>query len=66
MKQTQIRKTTARRVPAPVKVVEIPPAQKAGAAVHQAIGNGVEAVTDGISTGVGYVFGFVKGLVKGH
>ena len=49
-----------------MKVVEIHPAEKAGIAVHQAVENGIGAVTDTVATGIGYAFGFVKGLVKGH
>ena len=67
MKQTQIRKTTARKAATPMmNVVGIHPAEKAGIAVHQAVGNGIGAVTDTVATGIGYAFGFVKGLVKGH
>lgn len=64
-----MRKTTTRttlKAPAPVKVVEIHPAEQAGIAVHQAIENGVGTVADAVTSGVGYVFGFVKGLVKGQ
>ena len=67
MKQTQIRKTVQRKTTTPMmKVVEIHPAEKAGIAVHQAVENGIGAVTDTVATGIGYAFGFVKGLVKGH
>ena len=68
MKQTTrtIPAKTRKMVAEQLAVAEIHPAQKAGAAVHQAVENGVEAVADGVATGVGYVFGFVKGLVKGH
>lgn len=66
--QTTARTRTTRKAPAPapVKVVEIHPAEQAGMAVHQAIEDGVSVVTGAIGSGIGYAFGFFKGLVKGH
>ena len=67
MRTNTTRKTTTRKTTTPtMKVVEIHPAERAGIAVHQAVENGIGAVTDTVATGIGYVFGFVKGLVKGH
>ena len=45
---------------------EIHPAQKAGAAVHQAVENGLATAADTVALGFGYAAGFIKGLVKGH
>ena len=67
MRTNTTRKTTTRKATTPMmKVVEIHPAEKAGMAVHQAVENGIGAVTDTVATGIGYAFGFVKGLIKGH
>ena len=67
MRTNTTRKTTTRKTTIPtMKVVEIHPAEKAGIAVHQAVENGIGAVTDTVATGIGYAFGFVKGLVKGR
>jgi len=68
MRTNTTRKTITRKTkaPAPVKIIEIHPAEKAGIAVHQAVENGIGAVADTVATGIGYAFGFVKGLVKGH
>lgn len=54
------------KAPAPVKIIEIHPAEQAGMAVHQAIEDGVGVVAGAIGSGIGYAFGFVKGLIKGH
>ena len=45
---------------------EIHPAQKAGAAVHQAVENGLATAAETVAVGFGYAAGFIKGLVKGH
>ena len=67
MRTNTTRKTTTRKTTTPMmKAVEIHPAERAGIAVHQAVENGIGAVTDTVATGIGYAFGFVKGLVKGH
>ena len=67
MRTNTTRKTTTRKTTTPMmKVVEIHPAEKAGMAVHQAVENGIGAVTDTVATGIGYAAGFIKGLVKGH
>ena len=68
MKQTTrtIPAKTRKMVAEQMAIPEIHPAQKAGAAVHQAVENGVATVADGLATAGGYVFGFVKGLIKGH
>ena len=46
--------------------VQIHPAQKAGAAVHQAVENGLATAAETVAVGFGYAAGFIKGLVKGH
>lgn len=68
MKQTtrNIPAKTRKMVAEQLAIPEIHPAQKAGIAVHQAVENGIGAVTDTVATGIGYAFRFVKGLVKGH
>ena len=67
MRTNTTRTTPTRKTSTPMmKVVEIHPAERAGIAVHQAVENGIGAVTDTVATGIGYAFGFVKGLVKGH
>lgn len=67
MRTNTTRKTTTRKTTTPMmKVVEIHPAEKAGIAVHQAVENGIGAVTDTVTTGIGYAAGFIKGLVKGR
>ena len=67
-------KQTTRNIPAKTRdmvaeqlaIPEIHPAQKAGAAVHQAVENGLATAADTVALGFGYAAGFIKGLVKGH
>ena len=68
MKQTtrNIPAKTRKMVAEQLAIPEIHPAEKAGIAVHQAVENGIGAVTDTVATGIGYAAGFIKGLVKGR
>ena len=67
MRTNTTRKTTTRKTTTPMmKVVEIHPAQKAGAAVHQAVENGLATAAETVAVGFGYAAGFIRGLVKGH
>ena len=70
-------KNTTRTIPAKTRAMvaeqlnkaatpEIHPAQKAGAAVHQAVENGLATAAETVAVGFGYAAGFIKGLVKGH
>ena len=67
MKNTRnIPAKTRKMVAEQMAIPEIHPAQKAGAAVHQAVENGLATAADTVALGFGYAAGFIKGLVKGH
>ena len=68
MKQTtrNIPAKTRKMVAEQLAIPEIHPAQIAGAAVHQAVENGLATAADTVALGFGYAAGFIKGLVKGH
>ena len=68
MKQTtrNIPAKTRKMVAEQLAIPEIHPAQKAGAAVHQAVENGLATAAETVAVGFGYAAGFLKGLVKGH
>ena len=68
-------KNTTRNIPAKTRKMvadqiaiaeQVHPAQKAGAAVHQAVENGLATAAETVAVGFGYAAGFIKGLVKGH
>ena len=68
MKQTtrNIPAKTRKMVAEQLAIPEIHPAQAAGAAVHQAVENGLATAAETVAVGFGYAAGFIKGLVKGH
>ena len=67
MKTTRtISAKTRKMVAKQLAIPEIHPAQKAGAAVHQAVENGLATAAETVAVGFGYAAGFIKGLVKGH
>ena len=68
MKQTtrNIPAKTRKMVAEQLAIPEIHPAQKAGAAVHQTVENGLATAAETVAVGFGYAAGFIKGLVKGH
>ena len=68
MKQTtrNIPAKTRKMVAEQLAIPEIHPAQKAGAAVHQAVENSLATAAETVAVGFGYAAGFIKGLVKGH